>query len=91
MNAHGVPEISPADFSKVAGAPVSVIVPHDAQSFGTAQGSGNTIFEVAPKAKAADAIRSLVQQLGWQAQDKQPEKAATKSALLKWITQVRKK
>jgi pilus assembly protein CpaE len=93
LNQVGVPkrpEISPADFSKVAGAPITVVIPHDAQSFGTAQGNGNTIFEVAGKSKAAEAIKNLVLQLGWQAQEKQPEKVASKSPLLKWITQVRK-
>lgn len=85
------PEISPADFGKVAGAPISVVIPHDALSFGTAQGNGNTIFEVAAKSKAAEAVTSLVQQLGWQLPDKPQAKNLDQLPLMKWISQIRKK
>ena len=83
------PEISAADFSKVIGAPISVIVPNDAQGFGTAQGNGRSIFEVAAKSKAAAAINGLVHQLGWQ--EKATAKSGGTSPLRNLISKLRKK
>jgi pilus assembly protein CpaE len=66
LNQTGIPkrpEISAPDFSKAVGVPVSAVIPFDAQSFGLAQTNGQTVFEVAPKSKAAEALKGLVQQL----------------------------
>lgn len=81
------PEISSADFSKAIGTAVSGSIPYDAQSFGVAQGNGQTLFEVAPKSKAAAALSELVQLLGWQ--EKQVKTAPKGGSLidrfsLKW-------
>lgn len=83
------PEISAADFSKAMGVPVSAIIPYDAQSFGVAQGNGQTIFEVAPKSKAAAAISGLVQQLV--RTEKPSQKNSLTASLLDKISNLRKK
>jgi pilus assembly protein CpaE len=53
------PEIPVADFAKALGVEATAIIPYDPQSFGTAQGNGQMMFEVAPKAKATEALRAL--------------------------------
>jgi pilus assembly protein CpaE len=66
LNQVGVPkrpEIPPADFAKALGLVPSAIIPHDPQSFGLAQGNGQMLFEVAPKAKATEIIEDLANQL----------------------------
>ncbi len=83
------PEITAADFSKAVGVPVSAIIPYDAASFGVAQGNGQTIFEVAPKSKAAAAISSLVQQLV--RTEKPSQKTSLTASLLDKISNLRKK
>jgi pilus assembly protein CpaE len=83
------PEISAADFSKAVGVPVSAVIPYDAQSFGVAQGNGQTIFEVAPKSKAAAAITGLVQQLA--RTEKPAQRNSLAASLLDKITNLRKK
>lgn len=83
------PEITATDFSKLIGAPISVRIPSDAESFGTAQGNGRMIFEVAAKSKAAAAITSLMQQLGWQ--EKAQPKSGSVSRFGNLISQLRKK
>ena len=66
LNQVGVPkrpEIPAADFAKALGLVPSAIIPHDPQSFGLAQGNGQMLFEVAPKAKATEMIEELANQL----------------------------
>jgi pilus assembly protein CpaE len=66
LNQVGVPkrpEIPAADFAKALGLVPSAIIPHDPQSFGLAQGNGQMLFEVAPKAKATEMIEDLANQL----------------------------
>ena len=63
LNQVGVPkrpEIPAAEFAKAAGLELTVIIPHDPQSFGTASSNGQMLLEVAPKSKAAEAISALV-------------------------------
>lgn len=62
LNQTGVPnrpEIKPVEFGKAAGLDASMIIPHDPQDFGSALNMGKTIFEVAPKSKAAEAVARL--------------------------------
>jgi pilus assembly protein CpaE len=62
LNQVGVPkrpEISPADFAKALGVDPIAVIPHDPQAFGLAQGNGQMIFEVAPKAKASEALAEI--------------------------------
>jgi pilus assembly protein CpaE len=62
LNQIGVPkrpEISPVDFAKALGVEPIAVVPHDPQSFGLAQGNGQMLFEVAPKAKATEALGEI--------------------------------
>jgi pilus assembly protein CpaE len=64
LNQFGVPkrpEIPAADFAKAVGIAPSFIIPHDPQTFGTAQSNGQMIFEVAPKSKAAEMLGSFAQ------------------------------
>lgn len=66
LNQTGVPkrpEISPSDFAKAAGLAVSAVIPHDPQGFGAALNKGKTIFEIAPRSKAAEAVAGLVRQV----------------------------
>jgi pilus assembly protein CpaE len=62
LNQVGVPkrpEIPPADFGKAIGLEPSIIIPHDPQSFGLAQGNGQMLFEVAPKSKSTEVLMDL--------------------------------
>jgi pilus assembly protein CpaE len=64
INQAGVPkrpEIPVADFSKALGIEALAVIPYDPQTFGTAQGNGQMIFEVGPKSKAAEALRNMAQ------------------------------
>ena len=64
LNQFGVPkrpEIPAADFAKAVGITPSFIIPHDPQTFGTAQSNGQMIFEVAPKSKTAEILGSFAQ------------------------------
>ncbi len=91
LNQAGIPkrpEISVADFSKGIGTQIIATIPYDAQSFGVAQGNGQTIFEVAAKSKAAAAISGLAKQLGWP--QKQPEKPAKADSFLSKLSLKRK-
>jgi pilus assembly protein CpaE len=70
LNQVGVPkrpEISVADFSKALGLTPTVIIPHDPQSFGQAQGNGQMVSEVAPKAKATEQLFELAERLSGKA------------------------
>ncbi len=53
------PEISPAEFAKALGVTPLAVIPHDPATFGQAQGNGQMLFEVAPKAKATEIINSI--------------------------------
>jgi pilus assembly protein CpaE len=55
------PEIPAADFAKAVGIAPTFIIPHDPQTFGTAQSNGQMIFEVAPKSKTAEMLTSFAQ------------------------------
>jgi pilus assembly protein CpaE len=57
------PEIPVAEFAKAVGVEPSVVIPYDAQTFGTAASGGQMIFEVAAKSKSADALMALAQLL----------------------------
>lgn len=62
LNQIGVPkrpEISPSDFAKALGIDPIAVIPHDPQAFGLAQGNGQMLFEVAPKAKATEALGEI--------------------------------
>lgn len=79
LNQVGVPkrpEISVADFSKALGLTPSIIIPHDPQSFGQAQGNGQMVFEVAPKAKATEALFALAENISGKAKPAKPAKFA---------------
>ena len=57
------PEIPVADFIKALGIEnAAAVLPYDPQSFGTAQGNGQMVAEVAPKSKAADVLAQFAQQ-----------------------------
>jgi pilus assembly protein CpaE len=53
------PEISAADFGKALGLQPMAVIPHDPASFGLAQGNGQMLFEVAPKAKATEIMSDI--------------------------------
>jgi pilus assembly protein CpaE len=64
INQAGVPkrpEIPVADFAKALGTEPLAVIPYDPQTFGTAQGNGQMIFEVGPKTKSAEALRNITQ------------------------------
>jgi len=84
------PEISAADFGKALGVTVSAVIPFDAQAFGAAQANGKTIFEAAPRSKAAEAVMGLAQQLVPSEKPAQKTAAPARS-LLDRISQLRKK
>lgn len=66
LNQVGVPkrpEIPAADFGKALGLQPFAIIPYDPQSFGLAQSNGQMVFEVAPKAKATEAMLALAEAL----------------------------
>jgi pilus assembly protein CpaE len=66
LNQVGVPkrpEIPVNDFAKAIGLQPSVVIPHDPQSFGMAQGNGQMLFEVAPKSKSAEVLGEFARQL----------------------------
>lgn len=84
------PEISAADFSKALGLAVTQTIPFDPQSFGLAQTNGQTVFEVAPRSKAAQALTGILEQLI--GAGKVPVKTAKASnSLLAMISTLRKK
>jgi pilus assembly protein CpaE len=62
INQTGVPkrpEIPAADFAKAVGIEPALVIPHDPQSFGTAQSNGRMIQEVAPKSKSAELLTAF--------------------------------
>ncbi len=68
------PEISVADFGKAVGVEPMAVIPHDPQSFGVAQGNGQMLFEVAPKAKATEIMNAIAAHVsGHQKLDAEPK------------------
>ncbi|MGE0212382.1 MAG: CpaE family protein [Parvibaculaceae bacterium] len=66
LNQMGVvkrPEIPLAEFSKAVGLEPALVIPYDAQSFGTAASNGQMLVEIASKSKAAEAFGKLAQLL----------------------------
>lgn len=62
LNQVGVPkrpEIPAGEFAKAVGTEPSVIIPYDAQAFGTAASNGQMISEVSPKSKAVEALNKM--------------------------------
>jgi len=57
------PEIPPKDFGQAIGIEPSLILPFDAQLFGTAANNGQMIFDVAPESKVAQGLDQLAAQL----------------------------
>jgi pilus assembly protein CpaE len=65
LNQTGVPkrpEIPAAEFAKALGITPTATIPYDPQTFGTAQGNGQMLHEVAPKSKAAEAVQQLARE-----------------------------
>jgi pilus assembly protein CpaE len=57
------PEIKPAEFAQALGIEPMAVIPHDPQSFGTAQGNGKMLVEIAPKAKASEIMTQIAAEL----------------------------
>ncbi len=57
------PEIPPKDFGQAIGIDPSLILPFDAQLFGTAANNGQMVFDVAPESKVAQGIDQLAAEL----------------------------
>jgi len=53
------PEIPPKDFGQAMGVDPTLVLPFDAQLFGTAANNGQMIFDVAPDSKVAQGIDQL--------------------------------
>jgi pilus assembly protein CpaE len=80
LNQVGVPkrpEIAAADFSKALGIDPTVVIPHDPQSFGVAQGNGKMLLDVAPKAKATETLVVLSKALFGPTRELQPKKSGS--------------
>ncbi len=71
------PEVPVADFAKGVGIQPSVVIQHDAQTFGTATTNGQMVFDVSPKSNGAESLAALVQILT----GKTPDKGKKKSSL----------
>ena len=57
------PEIPAKDFGQAIGVEPSMVLPFDAQLFGTAANNGQMIFDVAPESKVAQGIDQLAAQI----------------------------
>jgi pilus assembly protein CpaE len=57
------PEIPPKDFGQAIGIDPSLILPFDAQLFGTAANNGQMVFDVAPESKVSQGIDQLAAEL----------------------------
>lgn len=53
------PEIPPKDFGQAIGLDPTLVLPFDAQLFGTAANNGQMVFDVAPESKVAQALDQL--------------------------------
>jgi pilus assembly protein CpaE len=78
LNQVGVPkrpEIPPAEFAKALGLEPSAIIPYDPHTFGTAQGNGQMLHEVAAKSKAAEAVTGIANLIAGGPKATKPQKA----------------
>jgi pilus assembly protein CpaE len=84
------PEIPVADFAKAIGLTPALVIPHDPQSFGTAQSNGRMITEVAPKSKTAELLTGFARSVTG---GEKTEKAGAGgvSSLLQKLPMLRKK
>ncbi len=57
------PEIPPKDFGQAIGVDPTLILPFDAQLFGTAANNGQMVFDVAPESKIAQGLDQLAAQM----------------------------
>lgn len=57
------PEIPPKDFGQAIGIEPTLILPFDAQLFGTAANNGQMVFDVAPESKVSQGLDALASQL----------------------------
>jgi pilus assembly protein CpaE len=57
------PEIPAKDFGQAIGLEPSLVLPFDAQLFGTAANNGQMVFDVAPESKVAQGLDALATQL----------------------------
>jgi pilus assembly protein CpaE len=53
------PEIKVSDFASALGMDPIAVIAHDPQTFGTAQGNGKMLMEIAPKAKVSETIAAI--------------------------------
>ena len=83
------PEIAPADFAKALGVTPLAVIPHDPASFGLAQGNGQMLFEVAPKAKATEILGSIAGVIAGQKIPDKPKASAL--GLLSKLSMMKKK
>ncbi len=84
------PEVPPAEFGKAVGVTPSYIIPHDAQTFGTASSNGQMVFEVSAKAEGSQQLVALSEKLT----GREPQKVASKikmPAILDKLKGLRKK
>jgi pilus assembly protein CpaE len=84
------PEIPAADFAKAVGIEPSLILPHDPQTFGTAQSNGRMIQDVAPKSKSAELLTNFAASLVGAETGAKPA-ASGMSSLLQKLPMLRKK
>jgi pilus assembly protein CpaE len=88
LNQVGVPkrpEIAAADFRKAVGTEVMTSVPFDPASFGAALNNGRMALDMAPRSKAADAMRKVARDLVGDKPGK-PEAGAGQSFLKKLLS-----
>ncbi len=83
------PEISAADFGKALGVQPMAVIPHDPASFGLAQGNGQMLFEVAPKAKATEILNDIAASVTGQTNI--PVAKKQKTSLLSGFSMLKKK
>jgi pilus assembly protein CpaE len=84
------PEIPVADFAKAVGIEPSLVLPHDPQTFGTAQSNGRMIQDVAPKSKSAELLTNFAAGLAGAETTAKPA-ASGMSSLLQKLPMLRKK
>jgi len=92
LNQVGVPkrpEIPVNDFAKAIGLTPSIVIPHDPQTFGMAQGNGQMVFEVAPKSKSAEVLGEFARALA--GNQKEAVVAKTSGSLLSKLPLFKKK
>ena len=83
------PEISAADFGKALGVQPMAVIPHDPASFGLAQGNGQMLFEVAPKAKATEIMADIAAVICGQSNI--PAAKKSKGSLFSGLSMLKKK